>query len=258
MSDQTTNLQLPYLRDGQAQKHVTVNESLLKLDALVQLAVLSAQTNVEPASPEDGQTYILPPGKTGANWGGMNDHALAYYCDGAWEQITPREGFSAYVKDRDALYAFDGAAWRWVGGYLGCVVKKSGPQTIPSATHTALSFETEISDTGEFHSTVSNTSRLTVPPGVSRVKVRANAVFAASGVGARSLRILKNGASMEGVPFIRMVNTGASLAAVINVASGVLNVTPGDYFEASVYQDSGGNLNVLADEATWFEIEAAG
>jgi hypothetical protein len=40
----TTNLSLPYLASGQAQKHVTVNESLQRLDALVQLAVASDRT----------------------------------------------------------------------------------------------------------------------------------------------------------------------------------------------------------------------
>src|SRR5262245_61450814 len=111
MSEQTTNLLMPYLAAGQAQKHVTVNESLRKLDALVQLAVVSATTTAEPASPSDGQVYILPSGKTGSHWGAMTDLSLAYWRDGAWEQITPREGFRAYVKDQDVIVAFDGAAW---------------------------------------------------------------------------------------------------------------------------------------------------
>jgi hypothetical protein len=86
----STNLTLPFLSLGQAQKHVTVNESLLRLDALVQLAVVSATIAAEPGSPTDGQVYILPAGKTGAHWGAMTNWALAYYRDGVWEQITPR------------------------------------------------------------------------------------------------------------------------------------------------------------------------
>lgn len=258
MSDQSSNLNLPFLQSAQAQKHVTVNESLLRLDALVQLAVASATTAAQPGSPTDGQTYILPAGKTGAAWGGMVNQAIAYYRDGVWEEIAPREGFRAYVRDSGIIVAFTGAAWRWVGGHLGCLLVKTGNQTISTGTHTALTFDVETRDVGGFHSTVSNTSRVIVPAGVSRVSVRANAVFAANATGARSLRILKTGASLPGVPFIRMGNTGAALAAVINVASGVLDVSPGEYFEASVYQDSGGDLNVLADDATWFEIEAVG
>lgn len=108
---QSTNLQLPFLAAGQAQKHVTVNESLLRLDALVQLSVVSASIDDEPASPDDGALYILPSGKTGDAWDAMADHALAYWRDGTWEEIAPRHGWRAYVCDLDVLVAFDGAAW---------------------------------------------------------------------------------------------------------------------------------------------------
>lgn len=114
MSDQTTNLQLPFLASGQAQKHV--NESLTRLDALVQLAIESASLGVEPASPADGALYILPAGKSGDAWGAMGEGALAYYRDGAWEEIAPRVGGRAYVRYGDALMAFDGADWRRAGG----------------------------------------------------------------------------------------------------------------------------------------------
>jgi len=111
MSDQSTNLQLPFLASGQAQKHVTVNETLLRLDALVQLSVVSANTVAEPGSPGDGAVYILPPSATGTHWGPMADGALAYYRDGAWEEITPREGWIAAVRDTDHIVFFTGSAW---------------------------------------------------------------------------------------------------------------------------------------------------
>lgn len=108
----STNLMLPFLAQGQAQKHVTLNEALLRLDALVQLSVVSAAVAAEPASPGDGALYLLPAGKTGAAWGAMAVGALAYYRDGVWEELAPREGWLAFVKDTDTLMAFDGAAWR--------------------------------------------------------------------------------------------------------------------------------------------------
>lgn len=111
MSDTSSNLSLPYVAAGQAQKHVTVNESIQRLDALVQLVAVSASTTAQPASPADGAVYILPAGKTGAAWGAMANGALAYYRDGAWEAITPREGWIAYVADTGCVLAHDGAAW---------------------------------------------------------------------------------------------------------------------------------------------------
>lgn len=107
----TANLVLPYLAVGQAQKHVTLNESLRRLDALVQLSVASATTSAQPASPADGAVYIVPSGKSGAQWDAFADWSLGYYRDGAWEQISPREGWLAFVRDTDEALMFTGAAW---------------------------------------------------------------------------------------------------------------------------------------------------
>jgi hypothetical protein len=111
MSNQSTNLQFPFLAPAQAQKHVTVNEALLRLDALVQLSVVSATLSAQPATPADGAVYILPAGKTGAAWGAMANGALAYWRDGAWEQITPREGWRAFVVDSGLDALFRAGAW---------------------------------------------------------------------------------------------------------------------------------------------------
>jgi hypothetical protein len=110
-TDQTTTLGLPFLMPAQAQKHVTVNESLTRLDALVQMAVESRTTSSQPGSPADGAVWIAPAGKTGAEWGGYGDWSLAYFRDGSWEQITPKEGWRAWVKDEDCVVAWTGAAW---------------------------------------------------------------------------------------------------------------------------------------------------
>jgi hypothetical protein len=113
---QSTRLALPYLAAAQAQKHVTVNESLRRLDALVQLSAVSASIATQPASPTDGSVYILPAGKTGAAWGAMANEALAYYRDGAWEQLTPKPGWLCFVEDEKTLFAFTGAGWSRVAG----------------------------------------------------------------------------------------------------------------------------------------------
>lgn len=109
---QSTRLGLPYLASAQAQKHITVNESLLRLDALVQLSARSATTSAQPASPSDGDIYILPAGKTGAAWSAMANGALAYYRDGVWEALTPQAGWRCYVADEAALYARNASAWQ--------------------------------------------------------------------------------------------------------------------------------------------------
>jgi len=65
----STHLLLPYVLAAQAQKHVTVNEALRLLDGLLQLAVLDRHLTTPPASPADGDRYIVASGATGA-WSG--------------------------------------------------------------------------------------------------------------------------------------------------------------------------------------------
>ncbi|HEX3486129.1 MAG TPA: DUF2793 domain-containing protein [Micropepsaceae bacterium] len=108
MSD-STNLQLPYLDGAQAQKHVTVNEGLRRLDALVLLAVEDKDLTAPPGSPADGSRYIPKATATGV-WSGKENY-VAHYVDGAWEFYPPREGFIAYMRDEDQLYVHDGSAW---------------------------------------------------------------------------------------------------------------------------------------------------
>lgn len=107
----SSRLALPYLAAGQAQKHVTVNESLLRLDAVVQLSARSDSTTAQPASPEDGDIYILPAGKSGGDWTAMAEGALAYYRDGAWEELTPRPGWRCFVEDAEALCVRTEGGW---------------------------------------------------------------------------------------------------------------------------------------------------
>lgn len=111
MSDATPRLGLPWLMPAQAQKHVTVNESLGRLDALIQASVISRTTAAQPASPSDGEAYVLPAGFSGADWDGFSEHDIAYFQDGAWSRITARAGLTAWVSDEAGLIFFDGAAW---------------------------------------------------------------------------------------------------------------------------------------------------
>ncbi|MCZ4352271.1 DUF2793 domain-containing protein [Roseovarius aestuarii] len=48
MSDNSPRLGLPYLQPSQAQKHVTHNEALQRLDALVQLSVVALNVETPP------------------------------------------------------------------------------------------------------------------------------------------------------------------------------------------------------------------
>ena len=94
MSD-TLRLALPLLAASQAQKHVTHNEALVRLDALVQLAVRSGPLNTPPASPAEGDVYLAGDTPTGV-WAGQAAR-VAEWRDGLWTFLQPREGWRATV-----------------------------------------------------------------------------------------------------------------------------------------------------------------
>jgi hypothetical protein len=107
--EQSANLQLPYIMPSQAQKHVTHNESIRTLDALVQLAVLDRDLSTPPISAVDGARYLVATGGTDA-WAGK-DGKVAAWQDGAWAFLAPKAGWLLWIADEDRLLGFDGAAW---------------------------------------------------------------------------------------------------------------------------------------------------
>ena len=112
--DFSPNLLLPYLAAAQAQKHVTLNEALRLLDALVQLVFQSRALAAPPASPANGARYIVAAAPTGA-WSG-NAGAIAAWQDGAWAFLTPRAGWLAWIVDEAAAVVFNGIAWSTLAG----------------------------------------------------------------------------------------------------------------------------------------------
>ena len=107
--DTTPNLALPYILASQAQKHVTHNEAIRALDALVQISVKDRDLAAPPGAPVEGDRYIVAAAATGA-WSG-HDGEVAAWQDAAWMFYAPAEGWIAWVADEDALLAFDGADW---------------------------------------------------------------------------------------------------------------------------------------------------
>lgn len=110
MSEETPNLRLPYIMPSQAQKHVTHNEAIRAIDALLQVGVIDHDVASPPAEPADGDRYIVGAGATGA-WAGK-DYMLAAFQDGAWTFFEPNAGWVAYVVGESRLLVHDGAEWR--------------------------------------------------------------------------------------------------------------------------------------------------
>ena len=115
-SQSSARLDLPYLQAGQMQKHVTLNEALTRLDALVQCAVVSRSISDQPETPDDGALYILPEGATGEAWAGMAAGALARFEAGGWTAMAAPQGMRAFVLDEQRLIVRGDEGWTEAGG----------------------------------------------------------------------------------------------------------------------------------------------
>ncbi|MEZ5714816.1 MAG: DUF2793 domain-containing protein [Paracoccaceae bacterium] len=109
MPDRSPNLDMPYLLPSQAQKHVTHNEALQSLDALVQLAVEALDAVTPPPSPALGECWGLGSGAQGA-WAGQ-DGAIAVSIETGWIFLTPRDGWRAWDKAAAGVKLYRGGSW---------------------------------------------------------------------------------------------------------------------------------------------------
>ena len=111
------NLGLPYIAPAQAQKHITHNEAIRALDALVQISLKSLSQTTPPTSPSAGDRYGITNGANGASgeWAG-HEGEIAAFQDGAWMFYTPNTGWQAWVEDENALKVWDGTDWQIVSG----------------------------------------------------------------------------------------------------------------------------------------------
>lgn len=109
MTDATDRLALSLIAPGQAQKEMTHNEALARLDIMVQPVVQAVAPSTVPASPTLGQCWVVGVGATGA-WAGR-DGALAAWTGGGWRFVTAFEGMTAW-SIADAMIAIRrGSNW---------------------------------------------------------------------------------------------------------------------------------------------------
>lgn len=133
---------LPFVSNQQAQPEVTLNRSLMMLQALQSGA--EGRQNAPPGAPTDGKVWIVGSAPTGA-WAGRANKIAIYY--GGWLFVpgvdsdglqipmgAAQEGWRIYNKSTDELLIWSGAAWN---SYLGAV---SGAWTPVDASGVGLAF----------------------------------------------------------------------------------------------------------------------
>lgn len=136
--------------------------------------------------------------------------------------------------------------------YRGALVSRATTFALTDSDPKFVQWDSEDYDYYNIFDSGANT-RLSVPYGVTWVQLFANVYFDTAGIGVRALVIRKN-------TTIPIANEGVAVSSenwkdAFNITTPELNVVGGtDYFELLVYQESGGNLNLL-DTLTWFSLK---
>lgn len=96
MAGTTDRYALELLASGQAQKEVSHNEALFRIDALLHAAVESRSLAAPPAAPSPGQCWLVADGASG-EWAGQAGK-LAQFSAGGWRFIAAQEGCLVWVR----------------------------------------------------------------------------------------------------------------------------------------------------------------
>lgn len=177
-------------------------------------------------------------------------------------EIIQRDGsvaFTGKVSGIDPTSAAHLATKNYVDSLGGtvdvrrCKLDDSSDQTLSSGSPTAINWDTEIYDSNNFHDTVTNNTRITIPLGAAgKYMFFGGLVFDTDATGARKIGIRKNGTTFIGSD--RVDAAGANETHLTTVGIDLASV--GDYYELIALQESGSPVDAktTADES-YFAIE---
>lgn len=102
---------LPNLFVGQAQKEITHNEALARVDALLHPAVQAtlAGPPAAPGDESDGLCWLIAPAATGA-WLGKSGQ-IARWSAGSWRYLLPVEGMDIWHLADQVRYFYNNGDW---------------------------------------------------------------------------------------------------------------------------------------------------
>ena len=146
--------------------------------------------------------------------------------------------------------------------FKGCLVFLDASQAITVSTYTSIAFDQETYDTDSIHDNVTNNTRLTIPSGVTRVRLTAQLQWTdiASGSSICQIHLRKNGViTYDGYSENRGFTTDLSgFGTTLLFTSPVIIVTSSDYFELFAWHNYISGLSAIGSASgsgTWFSME---
>jgi hypothetical protein len=103
---------LPFLDAAQAQKHVTMNEALARLDTVAAARVETMALVSPPVPQAEGEAHLVPAG-AGGDWVGQ-DGKVAVFLNGGWDFIPPWDGWRLWIASETGFAVYDGSDWQLV------------------------------------------------------------------------------------------------------------------------------------------------
>lgn len=168
-----------------------------------------------------------------------------------YTDTTGTTGHASAVEAMNSLEIVKLDAGR-VGSGIGASAWASGTTNMGNAAFTVVALASQTIDTDGFHSTVTNTSRLTCPAGLGgKYLVVANLEWDSNTSGERIATIYKNGGDPPGS--IAWMRHGANTSMAENI-SVVVDLVPGDYIELAGYQTSGGTRTAGGNGRTYLQM----
>jgi hypothetical protein len=227
----------------------------------------AAARDAAVTSPQEGNFAYL-----------KDTNVTTYYTGSAWANLDTTGMTNPMTTTGDIIYSSPGStpvrlgigstgnvltvasgvpSWAAPAGgasFVGVRLTKSAVQSLTNNTGTMITWDTETYDTNAFHSTSSNTSRITIPAGkAGYYSISATGAFAGNATGQRYFAFYKNGSMIQ----IFGRASGYSADTVLSGTS-ILNLAEADYIQVEGFQNSGGALDFQDTVSSQFSAQYLG
>ena len=182
---------------------------------------------------------------------------------GAFTDLT--DTFASYAGDGQKFIAINAGetgleAVDAPGGTLGlqrgALVKRTSDLTIATDTPTKIPWQAEIYDTDAMWA-VGTPTKTIIPAGVTKAMMVGQIRCAQTVIPNLTVRVLKNNVLVDGLPYVNQPMSSILLSSEeygVSFAGPPIAVTAADELELEITQDSGGDVDLIAGEHTFFGV----